>query len=171
MSNTQAALLYQYNPVRFRLWDDEEVVRFAGPGVVLLSQDVRKNEFRLVGVLSAENAAVVATNLLRQPRENPRAYSVFIVGAATLSERDRIGLEFAPLITSEDQERECGLDREQEIALRGLQTFTTFGQKGSREGDLSKRALDLGFARFGDDGTLEVTPEGTDWLAKHPENR
>jgi hypothetical protein len=170
MPTTQAALLHRYNPVRFRLWSDEDVIRFQGPGVVLLCRDVRKNEFRLVGVLSAENAAVVATNLLRQPREDPGAYSAFIVGATTFDDRDRIGLEFAPLITSEDQERECGLDREQEIALRGLQVFTALEQKGAREADLSKRALDLGYARFGDDGTLEVTLEGADWLAKHPEN-
>jgi hypothetical protein len=171
MPTTQAALLHHYNPIRFRLWRDEDVVRFRGPGVVLLCRDVRKNEFRLVGVLSAENAAVVATNLLRQPREDPGAYSVFIVGAATLADRDRIGMEFAPLITSEDQERECGLDREQEVALRGLQIFTEVGQKGALEADRSKRALELGYARFGGDGTLEVTPEGAEWLAKHPENR
>jgi hypothetical protein len=171
MTTTQAALLHHYNPIRFRLWRDEDVIRFDGPGVLLLSRDVRKNEFRLVGVLSAENAAVVANNLLRQPREDPGLYSVFIVGAATLSERDRIGREFAALITSEDQERECGLDREQEIALRGLHTFPALDQKGAREADLSKRALDLGYARFGSDGTLEVTPEGTAWLEMHPESR
>ena len=171
MSTTQAALLHHYNPIRFRLWRDEDVIRFNGPGVVLLSRDVRKNEFRLVGVLSAENAAVVADTLLRQPREDPGSYSVFIVAATTLSDRDRIGREFAALITSEDQERECGLDREQEIALRGLQVFTELGQKGAHVADLSKRALELGYARFGSDGTLEVTPEGAAWLETHPENR
>jgi hypothetical protein len=171
MPTSQAALLHHYNPTRFRLWRDEDVIRFNGPGVVLLSRDVRKNEFRLVGVLPAENAAVVADTLLRQPREDPRSYSVFIVGAATPSDRDRIGREFAALITSEDQERECGLDREQEIALRGLQIFTELGQEGARAADLSKRALDLGYARFGSDGTLEVTPEGVTWLEMHPENR
>jgi len=171
MPSSQAALLHHYNPIRFRLWRDEDVIRFNGPGVVLLSRDVRKNEFRLVGVLSAENAAVLANNLLRQPREDPGLYSVFIVGAATHSERDRIGREFAVLITSEDQERECGLDREQEIALRGLHTFAELGQEGARAVDLSKRALDLGYARFGSDGALEVTPEGTAWLETHPENR
>ena len=171
MPTTQAALLHHYNPIRFRLWRDDDVIRFDGPGVLLLSRDVRKNEFRLVGVLSAENAAVVANNLLRQPREDPHLYSVFIVRAATLSDRDRIGLEFAALITSEDQERECGLDREQEIALRGLHTFPGLGQKEAGTADLSKRALDLGYARFGSDGTLEVTPEGAAWLETHPENR
>lgn len=75
------------------------------------------------------------------------------------------------MITSEDQERECGLDREQENALRGLQIFTELGQKGAHAADLSKRALNLGYARFGNDGTLEVTPEGTAWLDKHAENR
>lgn len=171
MSNSQATLLHHYNPTRFRLWRDEDVIRFTGPGVVLLSRDVGKNEFRLVGVLSAENAAVVADTLLRQPRENPHSYSVFIVRAAIPSERDRIGKEFAAMITSEDQERECGLDREQENALRGLQIFTELGQKGAHAADLSKRALNLGYARFGNDGTLEVTPEGTAWLDKHAENR
>src|ERR1700676_599285 len=109
MPSSQAALLHRYNPIRFRLWRDEDVVRFNGPGVVLLSRDVRKNEFRLVGVLSAENAAGVANSLLHQPREDSSSYSVFIIGAATLSERNRIGQEFSALITSEDQERECGL--------------------------------------------------------------
>jgi hypothetical protein len=171
MPSSQAALLHQYNPTRFRLWRDEDVIRFNGPGVVVLSRDVRKNEFRLVGVLPAENAGVVADTLLRQPREDPRSYSVFIVSAGTSSDRDRIGREFAALITSEDQERECGLDREQEIALRGLQVFTELRQEGARAPDLSKRALDLGYARFGSDGSLEVTPEGAAWLETHPENR
>jgi hypothetical protein len=171
MATSQATLLHHYNPTRFRLWHDEDVIRFRGAGVVLVCRDVRKNEFRLVGVLSAENAAAVATNLLRQPREDPSSYSVFIVGAATLGERERIGLEFAALVTSEDQQRECGLDREQEIALRGLQVFTELGQKGAGEADLSKRALDLGYARFGEGGTLEVTPEGAAWLETHPESR
>ena len=171
MSSSQAAMLHRYNPIRFRLWRDEDVIRFTGPGVVLLSRDVRKNEFRLIGVLPAENAAIVADTLLRQPREDPGSYSVFIVAASDFGERDRIGREFAALITSEDQERECGLDRDQEIALRGLQVFTELGQKGARAVDLSKRALDLGYARFGSDGTLEVTPEGAAWLETHPENR
>jgi hypothetical protein len=170
MRSSQAALLHHYNPIRFRLWRDEEVVRFSGPGVVLLSRDVGRNEFRLVGVLSAENAAVVATNLLRQPREEPRSYSVFIVGASTPGDRDRISLEFSALVSVEDQQRECGLDREQEIALRGLQVFTEVGQKGAGEADLSKRAVDLGYARLGSDGALEVTPEGAAWLAAHPES-
>jgi hypothetical protein len=171
MPTTQAALLHHYNPIRFRLWRDEDVIRFDGPGVLLLSRDVGKNEFRLVGVLSAENAAVVANSLLRQPREDARSYSVFIVGAVTVSDRDRIGREFSALITSEDQERECGLDREQEIALRELHTLPALGQKGDRAVDLSKRALDLGYARFSGDGTLEVTPEGAAWLETHPESR
>ena len=171
MPTTQAALLHHYNPIRFRLWRDEDVIRFDGPGVLLLSRDVGKNKFRLVGVLSSENAALVANSLLRQPREDARSYSVFIVGAVTASDRDRIGREFSALITSEDQERECGLDREQEIALRGLHTFPALGQKGDRGADLSNRALDLGYARFSGDGTLEVTPEGAAWLETHPENR
>src|SRR5271168_3206298 len=164
MATSQASLLHHYNPTRFRLWRDEDVIRFNGPGVVLLSRDVWKNEFRLVGVLPAENAAVVADTLLRQQREDRRSYSVLLLGAATPSDRDRNGREFAALITSEDQERECGLDREQAIALRGLQVFTELGQRGAGGADLSKRALDLGYAKFGIDGSLEVAPEGAAWL-------